>query len=67
MRYVVGGVTYSGGHFYSEVADENSLESTIKSTVCAVDYFGGGSVTVYEVDEETRDIRIVYFAGSELG
>lgn len=67
MHYVVGGVTYSGGHFYSEAADENSLESTIQSTVCAVDYFGGGSVTVYEVDEKTRDIRIMYFAGSELG
>lgn len=67
MHYVVGGVTYSGGHFYAEVADEDSLESTIQSTVCAVDYFGGGSVTVYEVDENARDIRIVYFAGSELG
>lgn len=67
MRYVVGGVTYSGGHFYAEVADEDSLESTIQSTVCVVDYFGGGSVTVYEVDENARDIRIVYFAGSELG
>ena len=67
MHYVVGGVTYSGGHFYFEAADENSLESTIQSTVCVVDYFGGGSVTVYEIDEKTRDIRIVYFAGSEQG
>lgn len=67
MRYVVGGVTYSGGHFYFEAENEDALESTIQSTVCVVDYFGGGSVTVYEVDEKSRDIRIVYFAGSEQG
>ena len=67
MHYVIGGVTYSGGHFYFEAENEDSLESAIQSTGCVVDYFGGGSVTVYEVDEKTRDIRIVYFAGSELG
>ena len=67
MHYVIGGVTYSGGHFYSEVADEDSLDSAVQSTACAVDYFGGGSVTVYEVDEDAQNIRIVFFADAELG
>lgn len=56
MHYFIYGITYKGGRFsvddvfsYNLVDEVDKIESTIR-------YFGGGSVTIYEIDYDSVNI-----------
>lgn len=51
MTYFILGTTINGGHFWVDNLYTNErLAEEYKKIVATVTYFGGGSVTVYEVD-----------------
>lgn len=51
MTYFICGVTTSGGHFWVDnICSETGLEEEHDKIASTVAYFGGGSVTVYEID-----------------
>ena len=50
MKYFVLGITISGSHFWVDnISDEAKLDDERDKITSVVAYFGGGSVTVYEV------------------
>ena len=51
MAYFVFGVTINGGHFWVDnICSETGLEEEHDKIASTVAYFGGGSVTIYEID-----------------
>ena len=51
MKYFVLGITISGSHFWVDnISDEVKLDEERDKITSVVAYFGGGSVTVSEVD-----------------
>lgn len=51
MKYFVLGITISGSHFWVDnISNEAKLGEERSKITSVVAYFGGGSVTVYEVD-----------------
>ena len=51
MKYFVLGITISGSHFWVDnISDEATLDEERDKINSVVAYFGGGSVTIYEVD-----------------
>ena len=59
MKYFVLGITISGSHFWVDnISDEAKLDEERDKIISVVAYFGGGSVTIYEVDG--ADIVSIY-------
>lgn len=60
MRYFICGLTINGGHFWVNDVYEYKLNDEYSKMVATIAYFGGGSITVYEVDY-TNEVAIKSF------
>lgn len=57
-KYAVVGITYTGKYFTADTEDADKLYDIKEQIGSTVGYFGGGSVTVYKVNNVDNDIYI---------
>lgn len=56
MHYFIYGITYNGGRFSVDKVSSYNLADEVDKMECTIRYFGGGSVTVYEINYDSVNI-----------
>ena len=64
MHYFIYGITYKGGRFSVNNVFSYNLADELDKMESTIGYFGGGSVTVYEIDYDYVNIRSHYNVAS---
>ena len=64
MHYFIYGITYKGGRFSVNNVFSYNLADELDKMESTIGYFGGGSVTVYEIDYDSVNIRSHYNVAS---
>lgn len=64
MHYFIYGITHKGGRFSVNNVFSYNLADELDKMESTIGYFGGGSVTVYEIDYDSVNIRSHYNVAS---
>lgn len=60
MHYFIYGITHKGGRFAVDDVFSYNLADEVDKMESTIGYFGGGSVTVYEIDYDSVNIHSHY-------
>jgi hypothetical protein len=60
MHYFIYGITYNGGRFSVDKVFPYNLEDEVDKMESTIRYFGGGSVTIYDIDYDSVNISSHY-------
>lgn len=64
MHYFIYGITYNGGRFAVDGVFSCNLADEVDKMESTIGYFGGGSVTIYEINYDSVNICSHYNVGS---
>lgn len=64
MHYFIYGITYNGGRFAVDGVFSYNLVDEVDKMESTIGYFGGGSVTIYEINYDSVNIRSHYNVAS---
>lgn len=60
MHYFIYGITYNGGRFSVDKVFSYNLADETDKMESTIGHFGGGSVTIYEIDYDSVNISSHY-------